>query len=69
MYYLIVCVFFAALAAVLFWKNFKTYSLTKKLFPNALYAVISAAMLLFYSYVVISGGNPPPKKMKLSATH
>ncbi|KAL4354467.1 hypothetical protein GQ457_06G012730 [Hibiscus cannabinus] len=59
----------AALAAVLFWQNFKTYSLTKKLFPNALYAAISAAMLFFYSYVVISGGNPPPKKMKLSATH
>ncbi|KAK8505442.1 hypothetical protein V6N13_045879 [Hibiscus sabdariffa] len=59
----------AAIAAVLFWKNLKTYSSTKKLFPNALYAAISAAMLLFYSYVVISGGNPPPKKMKLPATH
>ncbi|XVE95878.1 hypothetical protein REPUB_Repub02eG0172500 [Reevesia pubescens] len=59
----------AALAAVLFWKNFQTYSLTKKLFPNAFYAAISAAMLFFYSYVVISGGNPPPKKLKLSASH
>ncbi|KAK8690300.1 hypothetical protein V6N13_088996 [Hibiscus sabdariffa] len=36
----------AALAAVLFWQNFKTYSLTKKLFPNALYAAISAAICL-----------------------
>ncbi|KAL4295450.1 hypothetical protein GQ457_12G019690 [Hibiscus cannabinus] len=59
----------AAIAAVLLWKNLKTYSSTKKLFPNALYAAISAAMLLFYSYVVISGGNPPPKMMKLPATH
>ncbi|XP_038993229.1 protein FATTY ACID EXPORT 1, chloroplastic isoform X2 [Hibiscus syriacus] len=59
----------AALAAVLFWKNFQTYSSTKKLFPSAFYAAISAAMMFFYSYVVISGGNPPPKKMKLSATH
>ncbi|KAK6280073.1 hypothetical protein POUND7_020340 [Theobroma cacao] len=59
----------AALAAVLFWKNFQTYSLTKKLFPNAFYAAISAAMLCFYSYVVISGGNPPPKKLKSSASH
>ncbi|XP_022744021.1 protein FATTY ACID EXPORT 1, chloroplastic-like isoform X2 [Durio zibethinus] len=30
----------AALAAVLFWKNFQTYSLSKKLFPNAFYAVL-----------------------------
>ncbi|XWS56315.1 hypothetical protein CRYUN_Cryun09bG0075400 [Craigia yunnanensis] len=30
----------AALAAVLFWKNFQTYSLSKKLFPNAFYAAI-----------------------------
>ncbi|XWS66300.1 hypothetical protein CRYUN_Cryun05aG0187800 [Craigia yunnanensis] len=59
----------AALAAVLFWKNFQTYSLTKKLFPDAFYAAISAAMLFFYSYVVISGGNPPPKKLKLSTSH
>ncbi|XVF75735.1 hypothetical protein PTKIN_Ptkin13bG0210800 [Pterospermum kingtungense] len=59
----------AALAAALFWKNFQTYSLTKKLFPNAIYAAISGAMLLFYSYVVISGGNPPPKKLKMSASH
>ncbi|XP_012470573.1 protein FATTY ACID EXPORT 1, chloroplastic [Gossypium raimondii] len=59
----------AALAAVLFWMNFQTYSSTKKLFPNAFYAAISAAMFFFYSYVVISGGNPPPKKMKLSAAH
>ncbi|PPS11522.1 hypothetical protein GOBAR_AA09120 [Gossypium barbadense] len=64
-----VCSDFAALAAVLFWMNFQTYSSTKKLFPDAFYAAISAAMFFFYSYVVISGGNPPPKKMKLSAAH
>ncbi|OMO70248.1 hypothetical protein CCACVL1_19045 [Corchorus capsularis] len=59
----------AALAAVIFWKNFQTYSLTKKLFPNAFYAAISAAMFCFYTYVVVSGGNPPPKKLKPAASH
>jgi hypothetical protein len=58
----------AVLAASLLWKNIKTYSLTKKLFPTGFYAVISAAMLCFYTYVVLSGGNPPPKKLKSSAT-
>ncbi|KAA8517167.1 hypothetical protein F0562_017460 [Nyssa sinensis] len=57
----------AVLSATLLWKNFQTYSLTKKLFPTGFYAVISAAMLCFYLYVVMSGGNPPPKKMKTSA--
>ncbi|KAL9237944.1 hypothetical protein vseg_012434 [Gypsophila vaccaria] len=57
----------AALAATLLWKNFQTYSMTKKLFPSGLYALVSAAMLCFYSYVVISGGNPPPKKTKSTA--
>ncbi|KAJ8440448.1 hypothetical protein Cgig2_013607 [Carnegiea gigantea] len=63
----------AVLAASLLWKNFQTYSLicfglqTKKLFPSGLYALLSAAMLLFYSYVLISGGNPPPKKLKSAA--
>ncbi|KAL3534421.1 hypothetical protein ACH5RR_002882 [Cinchona calisaya] len=56
----------AVLAAVLVWKNIQTYSLTQKVFPAGIYAVISAAMLCFYTYVVMSGGNPPPKK-KLSA--
>ncbi|CAL9246649.1 unnamed protein product [Arabidopsis halleri] len=56
------------LSAVVFWKNFTAYSMTKKLFPAGLFAVISACMLCFYSYVVLSGGNPPPKKLKPSAT-
>ncbi|XP_015898090.3 protein FATTY ACID EXPORT 1, chloroplastic [Ziziphus jujuba] len=55
-----------ALAAALLWKNFQTYSLTKKVFPTGFYAAISAAMLCFYSYVLLSGGNPPPKKLKSS---
>ncbi|KAL2923476.1 Protein FATTY ACID EXPORT 1 chloroplastic [Bienertia sinuspersici] len=54
----------AVLAATLLWKNFQAYSVSKKLFPSGLYALVSAAMLLFYSYVVLSGGNPPSKKMK-----
>ncbi|KAF8102124.1 hypothetical protein N665_0201s0409 [Sinapis alba] len=58
----------AVLSAVVFWKNFTAYSVTKKLFPAGLFAVISAAMLCFYSYVVLSGGNPPPKKLKPSAS-
>ncbi|KAL3637205.1 hypothetical protein CASFOL_019504 [Castilleja foliolosa] len=41
---------------------------TRKLFPTAFNAVISAAMICFYSYVVLSGGNPPPKKLKSSAS-
>ncbi|PON38931.1 TMEM14 family [Trema orientale] len=53
-----------ALAAALLWKNFQTFSLTKKVFPTGFYAFISAAMLGFYSYVLLSGGNPPPKKLK-----
>lgn len=57
----------AVLAASLLWKNFQTYSLTKKLFPSGLCALLSAAMLIFYSYVIISGGNPPPKKSKPAA--
>ncbi|XP_059646251.1 protein FATTY ACID EXPORT 1, chloroplastic-like [Cornus florida] len=57
----------AALSAVLLWKNFQTYSLTKKIFPTGFYAFISAAMLCFYLYVVLSGGNPPPKKLKTSS--
>ncbi|VVB05979.1 unnamed protein product [Arabis nemorensis] len=58
----------AVLSAVVFWKNFTAYSMTKKLFPSGLFAVVSAAMLCFYSYVVLSGGNPPPKKLKPSAS-
>lgn len=58
----------AVLSAVVFWKNFTAYSMTKKLFPAGVFAVISACMLCFYSYVVLSGGNPPPKKLKPSAT-
>ncbi|CAE6076529.1 unnamed protein product [Arabidopsis arenosa] len=58
----------AVLSAVVFWRNFTAYSMTKKLFPAGLFAVISACMLCFYSYVVLSGGNPPPKKLKPSAT-
>ncbi|XP_059668379.1 protein FATTY ACID EXPORT 1, chloroplastic-like isoform X2 [Cornus florida] len=57
----------AVLSAVLIWKNFLIYSLTKKLFPTGIFAVISAGMLCFYLYVVTSGGNPPPKKLKSSA--
>ncbi|XP_044471118.1 protein FATTY ACID EXPORT 1, chloroplastic-like [Mangifera indica] len=57
----------AVLSAILLWKNFETYTLTKKLIPTALYAAISAAMLCFYSYVVLSGGNPPPKRQKSPA--
>ncbi|KAK3039628.1 hypothetical protein RJ639_027219 [Escallonia herrerae] len=57
----------AILAAALIWKNFATYSLTKKLFPTGFFGVISAAMLCFYAYVVMSGGNAPPKKLKSSA--
>ncbi|KAL8172159.1 hypothetical protein V2J09_023963 [Rumex salicifolius] len=59
----------AALSAVLCWKNFKTYSVTKQLLPSGVYAFLSAAMLCFYSYVVIAGGNPPPKKLKSSASY
>ncbi|GMP84304.1 hypothetical protein CsSME_00037876 [Camellia sinensis var. sinensis] len=55
------------IAVALLWKNFQTYSMTKKLFPTGFYAAISAAMQCFYSYVVLSGGNPPPKKLKSSA--
>ncbi|XP_024025424.1 protein FATTY ACID EXPORT 1, chloroplastic [Morus notabilis] len=55
-----------ALAAALLWKNFQTFSLTKKVFPTGFYAFISGAMLCFYSYVLLSGGNPPPKKLKSS---
>ncbi|KAF8114752.1 hypothetical protein N665_0034s0091 [Sinapis alba] len=58
----------AVLSAVVFWKNFTAYSMTKKLFPAGIFAVVSAAMLCFYSYVVLSGGNPPPKKLKPSAS-
>ncbi|ESQ44349.1 hypothetical protein EUTSA_v10006224mg [Eutrema salsugineum] len=58
----------AVLSAIVFWKNFTAYSMTKKLFPSGLFAVISAAMLCFFSYVVLSGGNPPPKKLKPSAS-
>lgn len=57
----------AVLAAALLWKNFQTCTLTKKLFPSGLYALVSAGMLFFYSYVVLSGGNPPPKKLKSTA--
>ncbi|KAG2683553.1 hypothetical protein I3760_10G035500 [Carya illinoinensis] len=57
----------AALSIVLLWKNYQTYSLTKKIFPPGFYVAISAAMLCFYSYVLISGGNPPPKKLKSSS--
>ncbi|KAI3412528.1 uncharacterized protein J3R85_017228 [Psidium guajava] len=55
------------LSAVIFWKNFQTYSLTKKVFPTGVNVLISAAMLCFYTYVILSGGNPPPKKLKSSA--
>ncbi|CAF2059164.1 hypothetical protein HID58_071361 [Brassica napus] len=58
----------AVLSAVVFWKNFTAYSMTKKLFPAGIFAVVSAAMLCFYSYVVLSGGNPPPKKLKPSTS-
>ncbi|XP_010516341.1 PREDICTED: protein FATTY ACID EXPORT 1, chloroplastic-like [Camelina sativa] len=58
----------AVLSAVVFWKNFTAYSMTKKLVPAGLFAVVSACMLCFYSYVVLSGGNPPPKKLKPSAS-
>ncbi|XP_022928643.1 protein FATTY ACID EXPORT 1, chloroplastic [Cucurbita moschata] len=56
----------AVLTASFFWNSFQTYSSTKNVFPSALYAALSAAMLCFYIYVVISGGNPPPKKLKPS---
>ncbi|CAH8352975.1 unnamed protein product [Eruca vesicaria subsp. sativa] len=58
----------AVLSAVVLWKNFTAYSMTKKLFPAGIFALVSAAMLCFYSYVVLSGGNPPPKKLKPSAS-
>jgi len=58
----------AVLSAVVFWKNFTAYAMTKKLFPAGVFAFVSAAMLCFYSYVVLSGGNPPPKRSKLSAS-
>nr|XP_043629000.1 protein FATTY ACID EXPORT 1, chloroplastic-like isoform X2 [Erigeron canadensis] len=57
----------AGIAAALFWKNMKTYSLTKKILPTGLNVVLSAAMLCFYMYVVVSGGNPPSKKLKSAA--
>ncbi|MED6125083.1 hypothetical protein PIB30_065160 [Stylosanthes scabra] len=58
----------AALAGILIWKNFQSYSLAKKIFPTGFSAIISSAMLCFYLYVLISGGNPPPKKLKPSAS-
>uniref|UniRef100_A0A7N0RCW1 Protein FATTY ACID EXPORT 1, chloroplastic n=1 Tax=Kalanchoe fedtschenkoi TaxID=63787 RepID=A0A7N0RCW1_KALFE len=58
----------AVISVAVMWNNYQSYLLTKKIFPTAFYAAISAAMLCFYSYVVISGGNPPPKKLKSSAT-
>lgn len=58
----------AALAGVLIWNNFQSYSLAKKIFPTGISAIISSAMLCFYLYVLISGGNPPPKKLKPSAS-
>ncbi|KAK7244498.1 hypothetical protein RIF29_39321 [Crotalaria pallida] len=58
----------AALAGILIWKNFQSYSLAKKLFPTGFSAIISSAMLCFYLYVLIAGGNPPPKKLKPSAS-
>ncbi|KAK4766755.1 hypothetical protein SAY87_008397 [Trapa incisa] len=57
----------AALSATLIWKNFRVYTLTKKVVPAGLNTFISAAMLCFYLYVVVSGGNPPPKKLKSTA--
>ncbi|KNA20762.1 hypothetical protein SOVF_049410 [Spinacia oleracea] len=57
----------AVLAVTLLWKNIQTYSVSKKLLPAGLYALVSAAMLFFYSYVIISGGNPPPKKLRSAA--
>lgn len=56
----------AVFTASFFWNSYQTYSLTKNVFPTAIYAALSAAMLCFYLYVVISGGNPPPKKLKPS---
>lgn len=58
----------AALAGILFWKNFQSYSLAKKIFPTGISAIISSAMLVFYVYVLLSGGNPPPKKLKPTAS-
>ncbi|KAL1293939.1 hypothetical protein HN51_054607 [Arachis hypogaea] len=58
----------AALAGILIWKNFQSYSLAKKIFPTGFSAILSSAMLCFYLYVLISGGNPPPKKLKPSAS-
>ncbi|KAL1351227.1 hypothetical protein HN51_015163 [Arachis hypogaea] len=58
----------AALAGILMWKNFQSYSLAKKIFPTGFSAILSSAMLCFYLYVLISGGNPPPKKLKPSAS-
>ncbi|KAL3632514.1 hypothetical protein CASFOL_025498 [Castilleja foliolosa] len=58
----------AVLSIALLWKSIQAYSLTRKLFPTAFNAVISAMMICFYSYVVLSGGNPPPKKLKPSAS-
>ncbi|KAA0067866.1 protein FATTY ACID EXPORT 1 [Cucumis melo var. makuwa] len=56
----------AVFTASFFWNSYQTYLLTKNVFPTAIYAALSAAMLCFYLYVVISGGNPPPKKLKPS---
>lgn len=58
----------AALAGVLIWKNFQSYSLAQKIFPTGFSAIISSAMLCFYLYVLIAGGNPPPKKLNPSAS-
>ncbi|XP_058077981.1 predicted GPI-anchored protein 58 [Magnolia sinica] len=58
----------SALIAAFLVKHFQTYSLTKKVFPNGFYVVVSIAMLCFYTYVMLSGGNPPPKKSKLAAS-
>ncbi|CAI9779504.1 unnamed protein product [Fraxinus pennsylvanica] len=49
----------AVLSASLLWKNFQTYTLTRKIFPTGFNAIISAAMLCFYFYVVLSGDGMP----------
>ncbi|XP_022766625.1 protein FATTY ACID EXPORT 1, chloroplastic-like isoform X2 [Durio zibethinus] len=45
----------AALAAVLFWKNFQTYLLTKKLLPNAFYAAIRDSVGLSSLWILCHG--------------
>lgn len=49
-------------AYLLFARETFRYYQTQALFPTAIVATASLAMVAFYVYVVLAGGNPPSKK-------